>query len=141
METNKPEAKVLIRKGIDGFELNYGRQVMGELYGIRFCAEDWYMDMFGLPYVVVEEVPEFLLDFHLDVEMGNDRKTVHVFSKEDIAPLALAFSRHGGGRWVGVAHHARWLQTWRNGEVENPHNTIDHFYIEMTPAEIEHSRF
>jgi len=72
--TNKSlVAQVLIRKGEDGFELNYGRQVMGELDGIKFCSEDWYMDMFNLPYTVVEEVPEFLLDFTVAVELGNDR--------------------------------------------------------------------
>lgn len=141
MTTEQKKAEVLIRKGEDGFELNYGRQVMGELDGIKFCAEDWYMDMFKLPYTVVEEVPEFLLDFTLDVEMGNDRKAVHAFSKEDLRPLAVAFSKLNGGRWVGVRHKVRWLETYRNGHVENGHQTIDAFYTEMTEAEIERSKF
>ena len=141
MEMNKPKAQVLIRKGIDGFDINYGCQVMGELDGIKFCTEDWYMDMLGLPYTVVEEVPEFLLDLRVDVEIGNDRKMMHVFSKEDLRPLALAFSKHDGGRWVGVGMLSRWLETYRNGEIENAHQTIDAFYSDMSPEEIERSRF
>lgn len=134
-------AQVLIRKGEDGFELNYGRQVIGELEGITFCTEDWYMDMFNLPYTVVEEVPEFLLDFAVDVELGNDRKKMHVFRKEDLRSLALAFSRLNGGRWVGVGHKARWLETYRNGSVENAHQTIDAFYSGITAEQIERSKF
>ena len=141
MEKNTREANVLIRKGSEGFELNYGRQVMAELDGIKFCSEDWYLEMFKLPYTVVEEVPEFLLDFTVDVEIGNDRKPMHVFSKEDLRPLALAFSKLNGGRWVGVCHKVRWLETYRNGHIENAHQTIDEFYLDMTPEQIEHSRF
>ena len=140
--TNKTlTAQVLIRKGEDGFELNYGRQVIGELDGITFCTEDWYMDMFNLPYTIVEEVPEFLLDFTVDVELGNDRKPVHVFRKEDLRALALAFSRLNGGRWVGVRHKSRWLETYRKGDVENAHLAIDAFYSGMSAEQIERSKF
>ena len=141
MESNLRKAKTLIRKGEEGFELNYGRQVMAELEGIKFCSEDWYLEMFKLPYTVVEEIPEFLLDFTVDVELGHDKKPMHVFSKEDLRPLALAFSKLNEGRWVGVRHKVRWLETYRNGRVENPHQTIDEFYLEMTPEQIERSRF
>jgi hypothetical protein len=141
MENEVRVAEVLIRKGEDGFELNYGRQVMAELDGIKFCSEDWYLKMFGIPFTVVEEVPEFLLDFRVDVELGNDKKIMHVFSKEDLRPLAIAFSKHNGGRWVGVSHKSRWLETYSNGQVKNPHQTIDAFYLDMTPEQIEHSKF
>jgi hypothetical protein len=141
MESNKLQPQVLIRKGEEGFELNYGKQVMGELDGIKFCAEQWYMELFQLPYTVVEEVPVFLLDFHVDVEMGNDRKIFHAFAKEDLRPLAIAFSKLNGGRWAGVSHKVRWLETYRNGHVENAHQTIDEFYLDMTPEQIEHSKF
>jgi hypothetical protein len=132
---------VLIRKCEDGFELNYGRQVVGELEGIKFCSEAWYMDLLQLEYTEVEEVPAFLLDFVVDVEIGHDRKAFHPLSKDDLRPLAIAFSKLNGGRWTGVRHKVRWLETYRNGHVENAHQTIDEFYLEMTPEQIEHSKF
>lgn len=136
---NTVKAEILIRKGRDGFELNYGRQVMGELEGIKFCSEDWYMDMFGLPYTV-EEIPEFLVDFDIGIEVGHDKKMIHVFRKEDLGPLAAAISKLRSC-WAGVGHRNRWLQTWENGEVVNPRVTIDEFYSGLTQEEIEASNF
>lgn len=148
MTTEQKKAKIVIRKNEDGFELNYGRLVAGNLNGYPFVAEDWYLDMLKLPYVVMDVIPEFVLDFKLDVELSEKsgrQIIIHVLDKTDIKGLAEAFSKVEGfeqtGRWVGVAHKTRWLQTWRNGAVENPQQTIDVFYTGMTPEQIEHSKF
>lgn len=139
-----PQAKVVIRPNEDGIDVNYGPLVAGNLDGIPFVAEDWYLDMLKLPYVIMDKIPEFLLDFKLDVELSveSGRKIiVHILDKADIRQLAVAFSKVGGGRWVGVHHKCRWLETFENGHVVNGHQTIDEFYTGMTAEQIEHSKY
>lgn len=144
MTTEQKKAKVVIRANEDGIDVNYGPLVAGNLNGLPFIAEDWYLDMLKLPYVVMDTIPPFLFDYRLDVELSetSGRKiTIHVLDMADIAQLGLEFSKVGGGRWVGAGPGGCWLQTWRNGAVENPHQTIDKFYIGMTQEQIERSKF
>jgi len=144
MPEKLPTAKVVIRANEDGIDVNYGPLVAGNLNGLPFITEDWRMDQLGLPYVIMDNVPEFLLDFVLDVELSEksgNKFSVFPLEKEDIAQLGVALSKVAGGRWVGARHKSRWLQTWRNGVVENAHQTIDAFYLDMTPEQIERSKF
>lgn len=137
-------AQVLIRKGADGFELNFGPLVVAELNGIRFAIQDWRAKQLGLTFVE-EEIPEFFDDLKLEMQYAVAQISAFPFSKADIKPLGKALSEldalGGTPERVDVHHKARILMMWKQGEVISEQKAIDHFYSGMTEEEIEHSRF
>lgn len=137
-------AKIVIRKNVDGFDVDFGTLVIAELAGIKFATEDWRATQLDLSFVETEEpedIPAFLDDLKVVINWGNTQIYVYPFNKADIKPLGLAFSAHRPDCRIDVQHRARILMMWEGGGVTCEQRTIDEFYLDMTPEEIERSRF
>lgn len=133
----------IIRKGADGFELNFGPLVVVELDGIKFAMEDWRAKQLALVYSE-EEIPEFLTELKLTMQYPRAQISAFVFSKADIKPLGAALSMVdtlGYPDTVDAGMCARILMMWARGEVVRAQVTLDHFYSNLTEEEIEASRF
>lgn len=138
-------AQILIRKGADGFELNFGTLVVAELNGVQFAIEDWRAKQLGLKFAEEGEIPEFFDDLKLVMQYAVAQIYVYPFNKADIKPLGKALSELDGlgglPERVDVQHSARILMMWKQGAVFSEQKTIDEFYSDMTEEEIERSRF
>lgn len=138
-------ANNVIRKGADGFELNFGPLVVAELDGVQFAIEDWRAKQLGLKIIEVEEIPEFFDDLKLVMQYAVAQVNVFPFNKADIKPLGKVLSTLTGlgdvPNRVDVSHRARILMMWEKGVVLNGPVAIDFFYSGLTEEEIERSRF
>jgi hypothetical protein len=135
------QVKTVIRKGQDGFEINFGQLVIAELDGTIFAIDEMYAKIHGISFTVVEEIPEFVFTPTLWIQRSSSQAIVHVFDKKDLGPLGVALSGIDKVDRVDANHKARILQIWKNGEAFSERKTIDEFYLDMTPEEIEASRF
>jgi len=134
----------VIRKNADGFDVNFGNLVICEVAGIRCAMEDWRAKQLSVTVVDEEEIPEFFDDLKLVMQFAVAQIYVYPFDKADIKPLGKALSELkalGNVERVDVQHNARALMMWKQGAVFSEQKTIDHFYCDMTEAEIERSRF
>lgn len=138
-------AESLIRKGADGFELNFGPLVVAEFNGIQFAIEDWRAKEQGFKIIEVEEIPAFFDDLKIVMQYAVAQIYIYPFNKADIKPLGKALSAHAGSKRapnrVDVVYLSRILMMWENGNAVGEQHSIDHFYSEMSEEEIERSRF
>jgi len=130
----------VIRKNVDGIEVDFGPLVIAELDGVRFAIEDWRAKMLQFAYVE-GDIPDFYDDLKLVINFGQAQVYVYVFNKEDLRTLGMAFSKLHRVVRVDVVHKSRNLMMWVEGVVVSQSVTIDKFYAGCTPEEIEHSRF
>lgn len=135
----------VIRKGVDGFDVNYGPLVVAELNGIKFAMQDWRAKQLGFKLVEVEEIPEFLTELKLVMQYAVAQIDAYVFDKADIKPLGEALSLvdtlGGHPSRVDAVYMARILMMWERGVVASEQRGIDHFYSNLTEAEIEGGQF
>lgn len=144
------KAKTLIRKGRDGFELNWGTLVVGTVNGVHCISEDWRFEQLGYPFTVPEpdpeteivpEVPEFNLDIKVMINNNTVQIDFFVMSKDDIKPLAASLAKHPLVERVDVCCSNVILQMWKKGEPTGEPRTLDHWYDGLTAEQIEASRF
>jgi len=137
-------ANVVIRKGVVGFELNYGPLVVCEVAGIKCAMEDWRAEQLKVTVLDTEEIPEFLLHMKLVMQFAVAQIYVYLFDTAGIRALGKALSELttlGVVERVSCNHSSRMLATWVNGQLTSDPVTIDHFYLDQTDEQIEASRF
>lgn len=134
------KADTVIQKDENGFDINYGPLVLVEIAGVTVTLEEWRAEQLGLTFTV-GEIGDFVKGIRLDIRFGNGSIGVYVFRKEDLKTVGMALSLIKDGYRVAVHSHARNLMVWENGVVVSEQLPLEHFYIELTPEQIELTTF
>ena len=122
--------------------------VAGNLNGLPFMLHKEQAIEFKIPYQEMSKLVkcyrdlEIRLTFHKPEEYY-DFPVCHFYAleKEDIIPLMGTLLTLDRVMWVGVLHQEKWLYIKTKSVVTTHHVTIDHFFPDATPEEIEYSRF
>ena len=138
----------IIRKGVDGFELNFGPLVIVEVAGVRAAVQDWRAKQLGLTIVEQaegEELPEFLDDLKLVMQYAIAQIDVYPFDRADVKTLGKALSEIDTlGDYpnrVDVSYMSRILMMWEQGTAIGEPRAIEDFYDGLTVEQIERGRF
>lgn len=141
-------AKNVIRKGVDGFEIDFGPLVIVEVAGVRAAAQDWRAKQLSLTIIEQaegEEFPEFLVDLKLVMQYAIAQIDVYPFDRADTKALGKALSEIDAlGDYpnrVDVSYMSRILMMWERGGAVGEQHTIEHFYDGLTAEQIERGRF
>ena len=122
--------------------------VASNLNGLPFMLHEKQAIEFKIPYQKMSKLTKCYRDLEIrltfnEPEEDHDLPVCYFYAleKEDIIPLMGTLLTLDRASWIGVIHQQKWLYIKTKDVAVTHHVTIDHFFRDATPEEIEYSRF